>query len=227
MQARDLMTTEVVTVRPDTPVPDIAKALIERNVSAVPVVDADGKLLGIVSEGDLLIREEIGSDRPRSWWLALLSTSEEEARDYVRTHGRRAEHVMTRDVVTIEDSAPLAAIARLLETKRVKRVPVVKDGKLVGIVSRADVLRAFAASAAGATSAVPQDDRDIRERIHKALADMGSGAHVNVIVSDGVAHLWGLVDTAEEAQAVRVVAENTPGVTAVEDHLARRPPYAL
>jgi CBS domain-containing protein len=227
MQARDLMTTEVVTVRPDTPVPDIAKALIERNVSAVPVVDADGKLLGIVSEGDLLIREEIGSDRPRSWWLALLSTSEEEARDYVRTHGRRAEHVMTRDVVTIEDSAPLAAIARLLETKRVKRVPVVKDGKLVGIVSRADVLRAFAASAAGAPIAVPQDDRDIRERIHKTLADMGSGAHVNIIVSDGVAHLWGLVDTAEEAQAVRVVAENTPGVKAVEDHLARRPPYAL
>lgn len=224
MQARDLMTTDVVTVKPDTPVADIARLLIERNISAAPVVDDGGRVLGMVSEGDLLVRPEIGTERPRAWWLSLLTSSEDEARDYVKTHGRRAEHVMTRDVVTVSEDASIGSIARLLEQKRIKRVPVVKDGKLVGIVSRADILRALAARGAE-QAAVSADDRSLRDKVIKAIAATHSGAHVNPIVENGVVHLWGLVDSEAERQAVRVAAENVAGAQKVEDHLARRPPY--
>jgi CBS domain-containing protein len=227
MQARDLMTTEVVTVTPDTPVAEIAKALIERHVSAVPVVGPGGELVGMVSEGDLMLRTEIGSDRPRSWWLSLLTSSEDEARSYVRTHGRLAKHVMTSDVVTVAESTPVAQIARLLEQKRIKRVPVVEGGRLVGLVSRADVLRALAAQAEASPPVATADDRALRDAAMKAVKDTGSGAHVNVIVSEGTIHLWGLVDSNAEAEAVRVAVENVAGTGKVESHLAKRPPYAV
>lgn len=222
MQARDVMTTSVVTVSPETPVTDIARLLLEKRVSGVPVVDADGRVVGIVSEGDLVRRLEDEDDTGRSWWLDLLATPEERAERYVRAHGRRARDIMTRDVVTVSPDTPLGAIARLLEEKHIKRVPVVENGRLVGIVSRADLLRALATKQPEALSG---DDRALRERLMQELQKAGLDYHpyVNIVVADGVVHLWGIVSSRREAEALKLAAENVEGVKAVESHLAVRP----
>ncbi len=225
MLARDVMTTAVATVSPDTPVPEIATLLLDRHISAVPVVDTDNQILGIVSEGDLIHRAESDTERRRSWWLDLLTGAEERAREYVRTHGRRAADVMTRDVVTVGEDAALGEVAELLERRRIKRVPVVRDGRLVGIISRADLLRGLAAGRATAQAPVTADDRAIREQLLRELDAQGlvPTRHVSVVVTDGVVHLWGLVDSPEQARAVRIAAETIPGVRAVEDHLVILP----
>ncbi len=154
MRAMDVMTTNVITVSPDTSVQEVATLLSERGISGVPVVDAENRLVGIVSEGDLLHRVETGTDRRpdrrsgrrRSWWLDTVGSDEELARDYVKSHGRTAKDVMTSEVISVSETTELADIANLLETKRIKRVPVVRDGRLVGIVSRANLVRALAAA---------------------------------------------------------------------------------
>lgn len=140
MQAKDVMTAPVVTAETDTSVAAVAERLLERRISAMPVVDADGRVVGVVSEGDLMHRGESGGERHRSWWLALIASAEERSRDYVKNHGLRASDVMTRDPVTVGEDATLEEIAALLETHRIKRVPVLRDGRLVGIVSRANLL---------------------------------------------------------------------------------------
>lgn len=223
MQARDVMTTGVITVSPDTPVHEIARLLVDKRISGVPVVDAEGHLLGIVSEGDLVRRlEEEDDGRRRSWWLDLLATPEERAQGYVRAHGRRASDIMTREVVTVAPDTPVGTIARLLEERHIKRVPVVHQGKVVGIVSRADLLRALAARQPETVSA---DDRVLRERLLRELEKAGLDYHpfVNIVVTEGVVHLWGIVSSQSEADALRVAAENVEGVKAVESHLAIRP----
>jgi len=225
MVARDVMTRRVVTVAPETSVPEVARLLLEKRISAVPVVDGEGRIVGIVSEGDLMTRPESGTTRRRSWWLSLLS-GEEDAATYVKTHGSRAADVMTRDVVTVAEDTPLGDVARILEERRIKRVPVVRRGKLVGIVSRADLLQGLASAKARPRKA-GGSDRVIREKLLKALgreswAPLGQ---INVTVSGGVVHLWGLADSAEQRRALRVAAESIAGVRAVEDHLGEVPPY--
>lgn len=218
MKAKDVMTTGVITVTPDTTVSVIAETLLSKHISAVPVVDELGQLVGIVSEGDLLRRTETETDRKRSWWLELIRTPEDKALDYVKSHGRRADEVMTRRLVTVEEDTPVREIARILEEKRIKRVPVVSAGHLVGIVSRADLLRGLVTKPIEETVA---DEEALRRSILKRARDeAGVGdTLLNVTVSDGVAHLWGSVDTLGERRAVQVVAENTPGVREVVDHL--------
>jgi len=163
MRAMDVMTTEVITVDPDVSVQAVAKLLSERGISGVPVIDAADRLVGIVSEGDLLHRVETGTERlpgrPRSWWLDTIALDRELARDYVKSHGRTARDVMTRDVISVIDTTDLAEIAMLLETKRIKRVPVLRDGKLVGIVSRANLMRALAVTESDPAVDVTADDR--------------------------------------------------------------------
>ncbi len=224
MQVRDVMTTAVITVTPDTPVEDIARRLLEHHISGVPVVAEDGRLVGIVSEGDLVRR--LGEEGwARSWWLQLLTTPEAQARSYVRTHGRRARDVMSVDLVTARPEMSVAEAARLLEAHRVKRLPVVDaQGRLVGVVSRADLLRAVAAAGTREQEA-PVDDRSLRERVLKALDETGIPyqPYVNVVVHDGEVHLWGWVSSREESEALRVAAENVPGVRRVETHLGLRP----
>src|SRR5882724_5366776 len=148
MRAADVMTTEVITIDPDTSVHALAALLSERGISGVPVVDAANRVVGIVSEGDLLHRIETGTQRRTtcrsSWWLDTIASDRELARDYVKSHARRVKDVMTRDVVSVSDTTDLADIAMLLEARQIKRVPVVRDGKLVGIVSRANLVRALA-----------------------------------------------------------------------------------
>jgi CBS domain-containing protein len=218
MQARDIMTTPVITVTPDTLVADVARLLLERGISAAPVVGADGGLVGIVSEGDLVGRPETGAEERRSWWLRLLAGPQDTARDYVRIHGRRVADVMTREVRTVTEEASITEVTRLLETHRIKRVPVVRDGRVVGIVSRADLLRGFGSRQP--PPAVAADDRALRARVLAALRDAGAAPGlVNVVASDGVVHLWGAVDSEEQRQACRVAAENVPGVRGVDNHL--------
>jgi len=225
MRAADIMTVNVVTVDPETSVQEIATLLSERGISGVPVVDKDRRLVGMISEGDLMRRVETGTELRRSWWLEMLSTNTELASEYVKTRGRRARHVMTRDVVSIAEATPLAEIADLLERHRIKRVPVVSNGVLVGIVSRANLVRALASG--GSQPAGSGADRDdvIRDKLLAELkrqkwAEASPG---NVIVTDGVVHLWGTILSEQERQALRVAAENIAGVRAVTDHTTRTP----
>jgi CBS domain-containing protein len=228
MQAKDIMTTNVVTVTSESGVDEIAALLLKRNISAVPVVDAEGRILGIVSEGDLMHRPESETERPRSWWLVLMADSQESAAAYTKSHGRRADEIMTRNVITVSEDTPVGEIAQILEERRIKRVPVVRDGKLVGIVSRANLLHGLVARKDRVAEAPSADDRTIREQILAHIDDQGWVSHggLNVIVSDGVVELWGWVESDQERKALIVAAENVAGVRAVEDHLGSAPPWA-
>lgn len=227
MQAKDVMTANVITVRPDTTVEEIARLLLERHISAVPVVDAQGAVLGVVSEGDLLRRPELASERRQPWWLRLVGNAAERAEEYLKTHGLHAEDVMTHPVVTVTEETPLGRIAELLEKRRIKRVPVVRDGRLVGIVSRANLLHALAARK-DEPAEPSTDDRALREAVTGELEQLDWATHgaLNVIVTGGVVELWGWVESAEERKALIAAAEGVPGVRAVEDHLGSVPPWA-
>jgi CBS domain-containing protein len=227
MQAKDIMTTVVATVAPDLKVEDVAKLLLGWNISAAPVVDDQGAVVGIVSEGDLLHRSESETERRRSWWLNLFEGTEERARDYVKSHGRRAEEVMTREVITVSEDMPVGEIAEILEKHRIKRVPVVQDGKLVGIVSRANLLQGLAAHKDRIALESSPDDRTIREAVLARVAeeDWITHGNLNVMVTDGVVELWGWVDSKDERAALKLAVETVPGVAAVEDHLGMVAPY--
>lgn len=223
MQAADIMTHDVISVGPDDDVNAIAKLLLAHRISAVPVVDDKQKVIGIVSEGDLMRRVKDESGEERSWWLSLFA-GQKDAGEYVKSHGRKASEVMTPNPFTIDESTPLHKIARLLEKHRIKRAPVVSGDKLVGIVSRANLLQGLA-SAEVTNAEAPSDDRAIREAILKEV-DENTGvrvAGISIIVSDGVAELWGLVESNEQKKAVQVAAENTPGVKQVENNLGLVP----
>lgn len=223
MLARDVMTTPVLAVKPDTDVKDIAALLLECRISAVPVVDEGGRVCGIVSEGDLINRADTGTRHRRSWWLEMFNGPEDQSRDYLRAHGQRAEDVMSREVVTITEDTPLPEIAALLEKHHVKRVPVLRDGSLVGIVSRANLLQGFALSEP--TWSMLKDDRQIRDALNKALKQAGLPMHqVNVTVNNGAVRLWGWIDAEVQRQAARAAAEATPGVEYLEDNLVVAPP---
>ena len=220
MKARDIMSTKVVTVSPDTKVRDVAALMIEKNISGVPVLNDSGSLVGIISEGDLLRRPEIGTEKHHRRWLMFFTNVEEQAREYTKTHALHASDVMTRQPVHAAEDTPLSEVVGLMEKHNVKRIPVLTNGKLVGVVSRRDLLRALAWQAEPMPPP-PESDATIRAIMNDVLKneDWAMSAVVNVIVSDGVVHLWGVIDTDEQRQALRVAAENISGVTAVEDHL--------
>lgn len=228
MQAKDIMTTNVATVRPDTSVEAISKLMLSRNVSGVPVVDSNGAIVGIVTEGDLMLRKEVSGDvKPHtSWWLRLVSDSKTNAMEYIKTHGSRADEVMTRDVTVVKEDTPVGEIARILAEKHIKRVPVVRDGKLVGIVSRINLLRGLASRDEGAATPTV-DDRALKDAILKEVYAQGWITHgsLNVIVTGGVVELWGWVDSREEHHALKLLVEGVEGVKSVEDHLGSIPPY--
>jgi CBS domain-containing protein len=220
MKARDIMSTKVVTVSPDTQVRDVAALMIEKNISGLPVVNESGSVVGIISEGDLLRRPEIGTEKHRRRWLLFFARVDEQARDYTKSHALRASDVMTKQVVHIAEDSSLSDVVETMERHNVKRLPVLSDGKLAGIVTRRDMLRALAWQSAPMPPP-PESDAAIRATMNDVLKneEWAMSAIVNVIVSDGVVHLWGVIDTDEQRQALRVAAENIPGVTAIEDHL--------
>jgi CBS domain-containing protein len=219
MEAQDVMTADVITVEPDTTVQEVAKRLIENRISAVPVVERNGRLIGIVSEGDLMRRSESGTERHPSWWLFLLASPEKTARIFVKEHGKRASEVMTRGVITVGANTPIQEVAETLEKRRIKRVPVMSGERLVGIISRANLLHGLAAERTAAASIT--DDRKIKAAVEKALSQAGvRGSFLNVVVSGGVVNLWGLVETPEEKDAARVAAETAPGAKEVRGNIS-------
>jgi len=219
MLARDVMTRNVLVVTPSTSVEEIARLLVTNRVSAVPVVDDNKTILGIVSEGDLLRRPETGSGRRRSWWLELLSDTPTLAADYIKSHGRHARDVMTPRVISVTEDTEVGDIADLLEHRQIKRVPVARDGKLVGIVSRADIIRALAQRQAQAPTGAA-DDKSIREALLAKLdAQLWAEAtFINVVIKDGVVTFNGLVSSRAQGAALRVLAEGVAGVKSAEDN---------
>lgn len=224
VSAADLMVEDVVTVRPETKVPEIARLLVENRISAVPVVDAAGALVGIVSEGDLVRRGETGTERHRAWWLEFLVSSATLAGEFVKTRGRTAEDVMTREVVTAEPSTPLGSLAGLMEEHHVKRLPILDGQRLVGIVSRADLVAALAAPA----PAEPRRpaDRSARAAFLAALREQpwGRAAVIRATSRGGILYLHGVVGSEEERRAAELLARSTPGVGDVRSDLTVMPP---
>lgn len=226
MQAQDVMIAPVVTVGANATVRQVARILLERRISAVPVVDSDNNILGIVSEGDLLHRTESGTERSYGWWLQILTGDAEMAADYVKSHSAKVTDIMTRDVVTAAPETPLSDIAMLLEKRQIKRVPIVnKQGQLVGIVSRTNLLQAVASAKPKLEISLP--DANIRKRFLEEIKKQ-PWAHtfnLNATVQNGIIDIWGSAPSAAERRAIRVAAEAIPGVVLVNDHLIETPAF--
>jgi CBS domain-containing protein len=224
MIVRTVMSAPVVTVAPHALVHEIAALLVQRNISGVPVV-ADGRVVGIVSEGDLLHRVEIGTDRPavqRSWWRRLIEPGDT-ALEYVRTHALQAQDIMTTDVVTVAETTPLAQVASIIEQRRIRRVPVLRNGRPVGIVTRADLVAAIGRRGQTPRVARAQSDDAIRARLLAELwrQPWWRSEWSSVWVTDGVVRFHGLVESEDQRRAARVAAENVPGVRAIVDERVR------
>jgi CBS domain-containing protein len=227
MNAADVMTRHVISVAPDATIEDAVKLMLDRRISGLLVVDAGGHLAGVVTEGDLLRRSELGTDRQRSWWLNLLVSPGRQADEFTRAHGRKVADVMTSQVVSVDADASLGDIVELMEKHRIKRVPVVQNDRVVGVCSRADLLRALAVTAREARP-TPGDDRAIRNKLLDSLEKEAWAplATLNVTVANGVVDMWGTISDEQERRAIIVVAENTPGVKRVNDHLVYVEPYS-
>jgi CBS-domain-containing membrane protein len=220
MNASDVMVRDVVTVGPEEPVSKAVQLLVDHDISALPVVDGDRHVIGILSESDLLHREKIGTEIHRAWWLEAVTPPSILALDYAKSHGRRVAELMSEDVISAEEDTPLSEIANILEKRRIKRIPILKDGKLVGIVSRANLIQALAS-----TPSQPEKDqladRGIRAAILARLAEQPwtDFGERNVVVSNGIVHLWGLVGSPDEHKALLALAENVDGVREVSDEM--------
>jgi CBS domain-containing protein len=220
MNAGDIMTPKVVSVRPDASILEAMQLMLANRISGLPVIAEGDKLVGIVTEGDFLRRAETGTQRARRRWLEFFIGPGKLADQYVQTHGRKVSQVMTPDPVTITEDTPLDVVVSLLEERRIKRLPVVRSGVVVGIVSRANLLHALA-SLARAQPSQARTDAAIREQIYAELNRQRwiPKDFINIVVREGEVELWGTILEERTRQAVRVAAENVPGVKHVSDHL--------
>jgi CBS domain-containing protein len=219
MRASDVMTRNVITVGPEASVVNAIRLMLDNNVSGLPVL-ADGKVIGILTEGDLLRRSETGTERHRPRWLEILMGPGRMAGEYVRTHGRKVGEIMTTDLISVAGDTPLDDVVGLMERRRIKRVPVIEGDLLVGVISRADLLGSLLRALEAHHAEIRRDD----EILEQILAELAKAAWVprdglSISVQDGVVELNGVILEEKEREALRVVAENTPGVRAVEDHL--------
>ncbi|MGC2413014.1 MAG: CBS domain-containing protein [Stellaceae bacterium] len=222
MNVADVMTRTVITVTPETTIADAAGLLLQHRISGLPVVDTKGAVVGIVTEGDLLRRTETGTERRHARWLEFLITPGRLAREYANANARKVGEVMSADIVAVTPRESLAEVVRLMEHNHVKRLPVIEAGRLVGIVSRANLVRALLddlSKPAGGNAAL--GDAEIAERILAEITKQpwGPRASVDVKVASGVAELYGSITDERERTALRVLAENTAGVKEVRDHL--------
>jgi CBS domain-containing protein len=231
MKAKDVMTAQVVSVGPDITVRELASILLKRGISGVPVLDGE-KLVGIVSEGDLIQRTEIGTaSQYRSRWLRLFNDNATIAAEYVKSHAKRIRDVMTRDVISVTEYTPLSEVAAVLEKNRIKRVPVVRNGRLVGIITRGNLIRRLAAANEQPLSHAAPDDGSMRDAVINTIKSQpwSDIETADVTVTDGLVEFWGIYGSEEARQAARVAAENIPGVHRVEDHRIQRGnlPYSV
>ncbi|MGH8230556.1 MAG: CBS domain-containing protein [Steroidobacteraceae bacterium] len=220
MNAADIMTRSPIAVHPQTSLKEALDCMLEHHLSGLPVIDAEGRLVGIVTEGDLLRRTELGTERQLSRWRALLEGPQHLATDYIQSHARRVEEIMTREVACVAPQATLTEVVQVLESRRIRRVPVLDNDHVVGIVSRSDLLRAL-----GQQLSAPQraagSDAEIRQRLLTQIEQQrwAPRACIDVGVTNGVTELRGLILHEAEREALHVMAENTPGVTRVVDRL--------
>ena len=220
MKAEDVMTRDVISIAPDATVLQAARLMLQHHISGLPVVDKDGKLVGVLSEGDFLRRRETRTEHKRSRWLEFLMGPGRIAAEYSHSHGSKVSEVMTTEVQTVADDTPLEEIVELMERKRIKRVPVLCGEQLVGIVTRSNLMHAMVSMARVAQPAA-KDDATIRETLLAEMqkVDWAPVAMTNVVVRDGVVELWGAIVDERQREAMKVAAENIPGVKAVNDHL--------
>ncbi len=219
MRAHHIMTKDVITVTPDTKIEDAANLMLRDHISGLPVVDDQAQLVGIVSESDFLRRSEIGTGRRRAAWLQFLLGPGKAAADFVRERGRRVADVMTQRPITVDEETPLEDLVRLMEKNGIKRLPVMRDKKLVGIVTRSNLLQAVASMAREIPDPTA-DDEHIRDRITRAVnATDWRPVGFEARVRNGVVHLHGTTTTDMARQATIVAAENAAGVKKVHDHL--------
>ncbi len=224
MNVGDIMTQEVISVRPDTDVVDAAKLIITERISGLPVINDAHVLVGMVTEGDLLRRIETGTEKSRPHWLEFLIGANALADEYVRTHGRKVADVMTTDVEVATEDMSLANAVDLMECRRIKRLPVLRAGRVVGIVARANLLRALAAK--GTKPATQAADTAIRQEIEKELEKRAwNGRQNHVVVNDGVVDLWGFFTDEKHRKAIHVAVQNVSGVRQVRDHLMWLEPH--
>lgn len=227
MIVSDVMTRNVLSVTPDTGVSQVARLLLEHRISGLLVIGAGGELAGIVTEGDLLRREELGAGRERSWWQQVLASPARQAADFTRTHGGKVSDVMTEKVISVEHDADLSRVVDLMEQHRIRRLPVLQNGSIVGVVSRADLLKAILAHAEPAHPG-SADDQAIRAAIMAELERQpwAPAVTLRVSVTAGVVDLEGTVMGEDERRGVCVVAENVEGVREVRDRLTIVEPYS-
>jgi CBS domain-containing protein len=221
MKASDVMSSRVVSIAPEATVLEAIELMLENRISGLPVIDRAGALVGIVTEGDFLRRAETGTERKRPRWLEFLLGPNSLAKDYVRSHGRKVEEVMTRELITASEDMPLAEVVRIMERKRVKRLPVMRGREIVGIVSRANLLHALATMSRNLPD-LAKSDAEIRQRVMDEVEKQPWTpiALIDIIVKDGVVELWGSITEAQQGDALKVCAENVPGVKAVVSHLS-------
>jgi CBS domain-containing protein len=219
MRAHQIMTRPVITVTPETTIVEAANTMLARHVSGLPVVDAAGALVGIVSEGDFIRRSEIGTGRRRGRFLKFILGPGKAATDFVHEHGRKVGEIMTSEPLTITEDSPLEEIVELMEKNNVKRLPVVRGDKVVGIVARANLLQAVASLARQIPDPTADDDH-IRNRVIDELARYDwCPFGLSVVVRDGIVHLSGVITEERSRQAAIVAAENVAGAKTVHDHL--------
>lgn len=221
MLARDIMTKHVWTVSPEAGVEQVAKLLVERNVSAIVVVDDERRILGLVSEGDIMRRCETQTEPKRSRWRTMIAENDALARDYRRTHAVKAHSIMSRHVICVDEETSLGKIADIFERKGIKRVPVTRDGRLVGIVSRRDLVKAFAAKAAAVESDAPANDDWLRDELDKRIhgEPWADSLYLQTLVKDGTVDFYGFARSEEHGRALVALAEAIPGVKRVRSDL--------
>jgi CBS domain-containing protein len=227
LRAADVMTTEVFSVAPDTPIRDVASLMSTKHISGVPVIDREKRIVGIVSEGDLIRHAALAGEQRPSWWSTAFISARALAHDYVKTHGHTAAEVMTAPVITVAPTDSVAQCANILDRCRLKRVLVVENGSLLGILTRGDLLKALATADAVQSETV--DDSVIRELLFSEL-ETRRWAHLlskSIVVQNGIVDISGFVETEDERHALRIAAENVPGVERVEDHTRTRPLFRL
>lgn len=225
MKASDVMTKDLITVTPETSVREIAAMMTEKRVSGLPVVGANGRLVGIISQTDLLHRAETGTERRHKWWLHVFQDADSLAREYAKAHGLKAKDVMSATVITVDVNTELKDVADLLEKRKLKRVPVVREGQLAGIITRGDLVRALAGAKPAAAAVGQADDRALSKAIDARIREQSwlNANLVNVIVEKGVAEVVGLVSSPDQKRALRILVEETPGIVRVIDNLKVQP----
>lgn len=221
MRAHQIMTRDPITVRADTAIRDAAALMLRNHISGLPVVDENNRLVGIISEGDLIRRAEIGTQRPYIGWLDFLIGPGKAAVDFVKENGRKVGEIMTRgEMFTVTEETPLDQLVRLMQRQNIKRLPVTRENTLVGIVTRTDLLRAVAALARDVPDPTAADDH-IRSRVLSAIQKHEwRPLRLGVTVRDGIVHLSGMITDDRYRQAAIVATENVSGVRLVHDHLS-------